>query len=244
VLPELFGIDDQTGQKIAQNSIKVKEHLELHNALIDNELQKVSFSKNGLHYIQIQGLHSYPQSHLMLYRILHKWGFNYDECKQISQTSTVGAIVESGTHSVVRDRDYWIVSPLTSQPRHVEITTPGDYTFGSYHISVLEAPLGQVIERNKSTIYLNPNLTGKLTVRSWQEGDRIQPFGMSGTKLVSDVLSDNKIPNTHKQGIPIVVDQKNQIIWVAGLCFSERFRQVLRDGRLVSHAWRLTLHNT
>lgn len=43
------------------------------------------------------------------------------------------------------------------------------------------------------------NLQFPFVVRPWQEGDRIQPLGLSGTKLVSDVLTDQKISSARKK---------------------------------------------
>ena len=38
-----------------------------------------------------------------------------------------------------------------------------------------------------------------LTIRTWQDGDRIQPLGMDGSKLIADVLTDRKISSVQKK---------------------------------------------
>ncbi|MCH8557339.1 MAG: tRNA lysidine(34) synthetase TilS [Balneolia bacterium] len=43
-----------------------------------------------------------------------------------------------------------------------------------------------------------------ITIRKWKAGDRIKPYSLQGTKLISDLLTDYKISTTEKPDIPIV----------------------------------------
>ena len=61
-----------------------------------------------------------------------------------------------------------------------------------------------------------------LTVRPWQKGDRIKPYGMRGSKKVSDIFTDAKVPVDRKSGIPIVT-KDDRILWVAGLRASSHY---------------------
>lgn len=56
----------------------------------------------------------------------------------------------------------------------------------------------------------------KLTVRPWEAGDRLAPFGMEGTKKVSDVFIDGKIPRGDRAQWPVVVTG-DEVVWVLGL---------------------------
>ncbi len=49
-----------------------------------------------------------------------------------------------------------------------------------------------------------------ITVRNWKDGDRFQPLGMEGRQLVSDFLTNRKIPSNRKKEALVVVsfDQK------------------------------------
>ncbi len=53
-----------------------------------------------------------------------------------------------------------------------------------------------------------------LYVRTRHTGDRMSVKNMSGTKKVSDILIDAKIPLNKRDSWPIVVDSNNQIIWI------------------------------
>lgn len=77
---------------------------------------------------------------------------------------------------------------------------------------------------DKDTLYLDADATDPyaMTVREWRNGDRIAPFGMKGSRLVSDILSDAKLTTREKKGVRIV-EAEGRIVWVAGLRTSRHF---------------------
>lgn len=69
---------------------------------------------------------------------------------------------------------------------------------------------------DKNTIYLDPEkISGQLYIRTWQIGDRIKPIGINGSKLISDILSDAKVPTFEKSAQLVVHDDK-KILWCVG----------------------------
>lgn len=60
-----------------------------------------------------------------------------------------------------------------------------------------------------------------LVLRKWKHGDRINPLGMSGTKLVSDILIDKKVPQPEKSDIWLLVDATNVVICLLGMLISD-----------------------
>lgn len=65
-------------------------------------------------------------------------------------------------------------------------------------------------------------------VRQWQPGDKFQPMGMRGTKKLQDFFVDQKIPKNEREYIPIIVDEKNQILAVGDMRFSDRGRALTK----------------
>ena len=57
-------------------------------------------------------------------------------------------------------------------------------------------------------------------VRGWQNGDRMQPLGMSGTKKVQDIFVDHKVPKIRRKSLPVICSDKG-IIWIAGCGISD-----------------------
>ena len=58
------------------------------------------------------------------------------------------------------------------------------------------------------------NVTLPLRVRSRRNGDKISIKNMNGTKKVSEVLINSKIPKSKRDTWPIVVDSTDKIIWI------------------------------
>ena len=63
-----------------------------------------------------------------------------------------------------------------------------------------------------------------LTVRLVQEGDRFQPYGMQGKKLVSDLLTDLKLNVLEKRHQLVVTDATGAILWLVGRRIDHRYR--------------------
>ena len=63
-----------------------------------------------------------------------------------------------------------------------------------------------------------------LTIRLAQTGDRFHPFGMKGSKLVSDYLTDRKRNLYEKQHQLVMEDSQGEIVWLIGERTSEQSR--------------------
>ena len=59
-----------------------------------------------------------------------------------------------------------------------------------------------------------------LAVRTRLRGDRFQPLGMSGTKKLKDFMIDEKIPNSLRDSVPLIVTAQG-IAWVVGWRIAE-----------------------
>ncbi len=61
-----------------------------------------------------------------------------------------------------------------------------------------------------------------LVVRCWQAGDRIAPAGMQGSKTLSDLFVDRRVPRADRATLPLVLAGP-ALAWVAGLAIDRRF---------------------
>ena len=64
---------------------------------------------------------------------------------------------------------------------------------------------------------------GKYYVRSWLKGDRIYPAGLQGSKKLSDIFIDKKIPQSERLKWPVVVSARNEVVWIPGLSINRNF---------------------
>ncbi|HXI83292.1 MAG TPA: tRNA lysidine(34) synthetase TilS [Verrucomicrobiae bacterium] len=63
-----------------------------------------------------------------------------------------------------------------------------------------------------------------LFVRTWENGDRFQPLGMSETKKLQDFFVDEKVPRLKRGRVPLVCTADGRIAWVVGGRIAEPFK--------------------
>ena len=80
-------------------------------------------------------------------------------------------------------------------------------------------------------------VTGELTVDSVREGDRMRPLGMDGSKKLSDLLVDAKVPRRQRRSVPVVRDGE-RIVWLAGVRMSDEYRVTPATDRAFRLTWR------
>lgn len=117
--------------------------------------------------------------------------------------------------------------PNRKFPFHAIVFDGNQYTFLRDEESVLPQlnidSINSLPDKfSKEVIYLDPEkISGNLIVRKLEEGDRIHPIGMKGSKLVSDVISDAKLNAKEKEKVCVVCDQQH-ILWVPELAISRK----------------------
>ena len=92
-------------------------------------------------------------------------------------------------------------------------------------LSVEVIPFSSVdFERNPLVAYLDSSIVGvPLVLRHWRRADRMHPFGLKGSKLLSDLFADAKYDSLQKRNA-WVLEAAGEVIWVPGLRTSDRYR--------------------
>lgn len=95
--------------------------------------------------------------------------------------------------------------------------------------------------RDASVIWLDADkIKGEtIVLRRWRVGDRLYPFGMKGSRLVSDILSDAKVALIAKEEVWLLC-VGDKIVWVPGLRASRHFLV----GESTSEILRISLNRT
>ena len=77
-------------------------------------------------------------------------------------------------------------------------------------------------EFSKDIVYIDKKkIKGRLSLRFWEIGDKIKPIGINGSKLISDVITDAKIPH-HKRKSRCVLIDSEKVLWCVGLSVDRR----------------------
>jgi tRNA(Ile)-lysidine synthase len=87
----------------------------------------------------------------------------------------------------------------------------------------VSAAAGNSVEKNVALVRLDA-CRGSLAVRNRRPGDRFRPVGLDGQKKLQDYFVDRKVARALRDTVPLVVDETDRIVWVAGFGIDEVFR--------------------
>jgi tRNA(Ile)-lysidine synthase len=129
----------------------------------------------------------------------------------------VRAVCEAGT---VR---FDVASPADAAPEPVALMVPGTCRVGRWEVRAELHPV-PVEPAGPDLATLDAEaLGGRLEVRTWRQGDRIQPLGMGGTKSLQDLFTDRGVPRSARHDLPVVIAE-GRVAWVVGVAVSDEFK--------------------
>jgi tRNA(Ile)-lysidine synthase len=140
----------------------------------------------------------------------------------------VGQLFESPTHVINHDRGQWVISrksqhdfrPILVQEEDEEVLV-GSQTM---EIFVEENGPDYSVSTSPKVACVDADaLTFPLEIRKYQEGDWFCPLGMNTKKLISDFLTDRKVPLLIKKETYLLLS-KGSVVWVMGHRIDNRFK--------------------
>ena len=208
---------------------KLKESNSMFELLLDEKKKQIlETTPNGF---RISGrlMLSFPETNLLLYYLLRDFGFNRSQTDQISTSfhnRQNGQLFNSETHRLLSDRDYLFIEPISSsqtQIRPVEIKSATINSPVQLQTRLIPNDSNFTLEKTRNNAYFDADkLTEPLFLRKWKKGDRFEPFGMQGSKLISDFFIDEKLSRFEKENIWLLVSG-DTILWVVGHRTSKYF---------------------
>ena len=183
--------------------------------------------------ISVPRLKQQPSPEYTLHEILSPRGFTSAQIEQIYtslDTNPTGKIITSCTHELAFDRSTLILQPKTPtalvRPMHIPET--GTYVLSdNLKLKVETEECGDRYEPSRTADCASldaSDIKFPLTLRHIQPGDRFVPFGMTGTKLLSDYLTDRKKNIFEKRAQLVLTDAQQRILWLVGERTDNRFR--------------------
>ena len=208
---------------VAENIQRTAENLAEAQLVLNVAIASI----NSSNVLNLSDLEKYGSSEYLAFEWLKKYGFNGDQVRQILDADT-GKIVSSSTgYDVLKDRVRLIVEPALEPFNPMRIPEEGTYVLGGSSIEFG----GKTTENNTIRVRKKPVYVSKepyvatldaskvrfpLTVRRVEEGDWMQPYGMKGRKLLSDLMTDLKMSAFEKRRQLVVVDAKGAVLWLVG----------------------------
>lgn len=229
VLPILKSINPAVYESIERTASNLYETESLYRFLIHPYIAEMTEYKDDELYISIQRLFNSPAPRTLLFEILKPFGFLSIQLNEILKISSgiSGKYILSETHILLKDRDFFIVK-RKNVVEDTSIVIPDGIQEISYPVKLT------ILRRNRDSEYKipkNPSIAVfdadkicfPLTIRHWKQGDRFIPFGMKGSRKLSDYFRDRKFTLYQKQNIHVLLS-KSEIIWIIGERCSDKFK--------------------
>ena len=209
VLPLLRKLNPAVVENIQRTAENLAEAQQVLNTIVANI--------DNVKTLELSELDKYGSSECLVFEWLKKYGFNGDQVRQILDAET-GRIVSSAMgYDVLKDRGRLIVEPALEPFRPMRIPEEGTYVLdGKTRFSVRKKTVYVSKEPHVATLDA-AKVSFPLTVRRVEEGDCMQPYGMKGKKLLSDLMTDLKMTVFEKRRQLVVVDSQGVVLWAVGL---------------------------
>jgi tRNA(Ile)-lysidine synthase len=176
-------------------------------------------SRSGSFYIN-KLIFFQKENEILITACLEDFGFNYVQITDIlrSEKSLSGTRFFSDTYVLGIDREEVNICLLNdSLPVEIFIeksTIEIDDVFGHLRFKTINNFPSKELLFDTSMAFLDLNkIKFPLVLRNWKQGDRFVPYGMKGSKLVSDYLIDEKVPLHEKQKV-LVLCSGEEIVWL------------------------------
>ena len=236
VIPLLQQINPSVKNSIAETANRMYEVTKVLDDTIGKQLMTVleeddhPVSSDRV-ILSIKRLKALPSSEYALFYILKDYGFNPAQIEQVAQhlDAVPGTEFRSSTHQLLVDRDRLLIEPIQEQPKTMTIPEDGTYVYNEHmkvRVEKMTVADLQTKDHEKSVASILSSLPKNiavldaaqirfpLVIRPVQQGDRFQPFGMKGSKLISDYLTDRKCTLFDKRRQLVVTDADNKILWL------------------------------
>ena len=235
VIPLLQSLNPKASENIHSTSRHIAEAEKILSWAIQEAKRSVFSVEPSSAIIDVSSLLSFVSPSYLINEICRDYGFTPSQSEDMlaaSSSSHVGATFLSSSHiaaiATVAGSLCIQIAPKTALQKEYRLLEPGIYRLSDgISLRLENTPITERFRISKSpdvaTIDVN-KVKFPLTLRPIRQGDRFTPFGMKGTKLVSDYLTDIKCSVIDRQRQLVIQDATGMIIWLVGRRTNEKCR--------------------
>jgi tRNA(Ile)-lysidine synthase len=225
VLPMLRELNPAVYENIQRTAENLEEAQEVLDAVI-------SQYKNS-NMLELSELKRYYSSEYIIFEWLKNYGFNGKQVRQILDAECGGIVSSSMGYDVLKDRSRLIVEVTMRSLKRIVVPEEGTYVVEEFGGTADNSVFGRGTAENirfrvrKCAVYIStdPHVATldaakvhfPLTIRRVEKGDWMIPYGMTGRKLLSDMMTDSKMNVFEKRRQLVIVDAQGVIVWLVGV---------------------------
>lgn len=226
IVPAIEGEFSSARKTLAATVEHVRDYALLYQDLIDNVASRILTVENGVARISIAELLAVKtqQPALLLCDLVKDYAVSHELCQNIINIIAQGE--QNGQHF------YTSIYTLSLTNQHIVIeqtnAVDDDELCVQFHtLDSIKVKL-EIVHANgiafapkmcdgKTVVAFSSEILNcsKVVLRHWREGDRMRPFGMRGTKLLSDLFTDLKLTPEARKAVWLL-EADGKIVWVLG----------------------------
>jgi tRNA(Ile)-lysidine synthase len=223
VIPALHAVDERHSKGWKNSVAQLKNSHALNESII-RSLLRTDSSVNGLSVrIPKEDVLAYANAHLIFNSILHHVGFHLNFSEEAFSGFTAlqtGRKFFSGNMQLIVDREEWIIAENSTALRAGFSLVRGEELHG-WHCE--EITVDDPVNYSGMEAVLAVDADASIDVRVWKHGDGMQPLGFRGTKKVSDILTELKVPSDEKANYPLLTIN-GEVAWIPGYRVAEKYK--------------------
>ena len=234
VMPILSTVNFAASENIAMTIDNLSEACKIYENAVKESISKCLTVVGNTQVVDINTLLCEVSPRSILHEILSPLGFTNAQVFDIlraAEGGEPGRMFGAKQWRLLIDRGQIIIAPQPDESADIEYK----FRFASHSGCMRFDGFGLIrynivdnvnleFKTDKNFAYFDVDkMHGPLTIRTVQQGDSFTPFGLKGTKLLSDFMTDIKLNRFEKENQKVMCDA-NQIAWVIGKRSSDIFR--------------------
>jgi len=233
VLPVVEKKYPQVIQNLAGTIEKMREAAAIYHQMVDHRLKKMIVAEGNLQKVPVLKMSKATERNTLIWEWIKNFGFSEGQVGEVVKLfdAANGSYLLSGSHRLLRNRAWLILSPLREINRAPVIVEflPADEIFaetkrlrmGDREVAVKETAIPALPETE--ALFDAGKLVFPLMIRPWKAGDYFYPLGMAKKKKVARFLIDKKLSPDEKENTWVLESDK-RIVWIIGLRIDDRFK--------------------
>lgn len=231
ILPQIQALNPNLQHTLYRNStilqsliIGIEEHLKTITKPSKNGIQ-IKRSSKGYTQLELS----------VLGYAFNEWGCSYSQIQELLKALKPDLVFKPRTfytsnHHIYVERKYILISSTTS-PHIANNSTIYSLEELKHHVLfnvTLSTQKPKIYHAN--TLYCDIHkLKFPLLLRTNNSGDTMQPFGMQGRKLISDIIREQKLNRIEKTALLLLCDNENEILWTIPFKTSHHLKITSKD---------------
>lgn len=186
----------------------------LHTDYAAELTDRYTLSDGSIDVSEICATHPHPQQ--ALYAVTRRNGITREMVRKIIANPLASGKIYAG----------FLLDRGRLKLRSTEAVTPATLTPGIPPLDMVIRPVSEFKPvRNPAKAWFDVAILDgnpEFQLRGWRISDRMKPFGMRGSRKLSDIFSDSKLDLNQKNIAPVIT-RNDEIIWLPGIRQSALF---------------------